>query len=529
MRWFFFLTLWLTSPLLPMAIPQRAIAQAPPPNQVSGTLPTQAIAPKVAQGLLNVDLRFAELRPNLNAFLKTLGGAVPPGEGVDVTLLTNTSTQLQGFQQQLQDLSVILKTTTNPPGPEILAILADLDRLINEMRQMVDPLQKGLNPVAVEQVQKQLNFFDRRNIDPQYYGLYGPTTQEELEIYLNRRLEASETQMIALNEAITGQRFGGKWSEIQTPLLNHLRIFADPSFQSLYSQMEDLAQRHHRLKREVRFILYLSSLVLFLGGGGGCALLWLRHKQQRSQASPKIAGSRPYGLTENDIQEIEGEVYRRLVKRFPKALPPHRQMLEDIPLNADPLDLSRLSEEEPISPVVTVSEEVLPLPQEAIPAIPEWDFEPLDSSTPEEDIEGDLPKFENPYDGMVRAYQDDPQGLAVVVVAWNERESAIPEAILQPREDGPFWIAAFEGVHYLLPQPQWRVTPDNYPLLKRFFVCYGYRSGQDYRIKLLKPGRVSALEGGDRWEFVQQGIVEFEPWRETPTSSDLHTPPSEST
>ncbi|MGK7877632.1 MAG: hypothetical protein AB4426_31320, partial [Xenococcaceae cyanobacterium] len=89
--------------------------------------------------------------------------------------------ELQKYDPQLQE--------------SVRKLTEQADANLKYLQGIIEPLSKGLDPKAVEQVQKHLDFFDREEIPDKLYGNFGPITQREIELVSRKKLQDSEKQI----------------------------------------------------------------------------------------------------------------------------------------------------------------------------------------------------------------------------------------------------------------------------------------------------------------------------------------------
>ncbi|MBO3459229.1 hypothetical protein G7B40_027500 [Aetokthonos hydrillicola Thurmond2011] len=82
----------------------------------------------------------------------------------------------------------------------------------------------------------------------------------------------------------------------------------------------------------------------------------------------------------------------------------------------------------------------------------------------------------------------------------------------QENVKGTYWIVTSEQKKYLLfPEHNFKVNEFNYKGLETAFTCHGNWQEEGAELKIFKPAIVKPLEeeGKEKWELVDQGVIEF--------------------
>ncbi|GBE96951.1 hypothetical protein D3800_12600 [Microcystis aeruginosa NIES-298] len=79
--------------------------------------------------------------------------------------------------------------------------------------------------------------------------------------------------------------------------------------------------------------------------------------------------------------------------------------------------------------------------------------------------------------------------------------------IFEKNRRGNYWIIKENGTEYLVPSNNLRLNQHNYKAIEDFFDCKNLQLEGNF--ELLKPARVSALPGGETWQFEERGILQF--------------------
>jgi len=79
--------------------------------------------------------------------------------------------------------------------------------------------------------------------------------------------------------------------------------------------------------------------------------------------------------------------------------------------------------------------------------------------------------------------------------------------IFEKNRRGNYSIIKENGTEYLVPSNNLRLNQHNYKTIEDFFDCNNLQLEGNF--ELLKPARVSALPGGETWQFEERGILQF--------------------
>lgn len=427
----------------------------------------------------------------LQVFTKELQGVANTEKKVNLTPLQNVNVKLDQLIESNQNLKQILeKSPLNSQG-EIKNKLQNIDAILNRFSKIIYPFKKGLNSGEVKKVQEYLGFFPRRNINPQFYGIYGQTTQEEIESFTKDNLNKLSGQIKQLTDNIN-QEFIQIQKNTETANLQKL----EEKLSKLESENNNLKSKVSQIQNQPKnsFLGLLSitfSILAFLG------ILLLILNQKKSQKA--ITPTKVYNLTNNDLALIEEEMYEKIAQQFKdqmrliesrfRALEGTSSFSKNIP------HFSPSSDADQKLRIIATREQGIT------------------------NLEGDsTPKIINPYDNLVHDYNLSNEELIKNVIEVNpinqeliapEDNTLPPEIIFKKQQKGQYWIIKVDDFYYLIPKLNILITKLSYQSLQNLFECYSYKPGISTKIQLLKPARVSVISDQEEWEFIQKGIIQF--------------------
>ena len=144
------------------------------------------------------------------------------------------------------------------------------------------------------------------------------------------------------------------------------------------------------------------------------------------------------------------------------------------------------------------------------------------SSYPSETIDTCLessPQTQNPISleesNLARKYNDNRDAFSQQAINVTATEDSLTKleigifsgVIFEQNRRGNYWIIKENGTEYLVPSNNLRLNQHNYKAIEDFFDCKNLQLEGNF--ELLKPARVSALPGGETWQFEERGILQF--------------------
>lgn len=453
---------------------------------------TVAVSPVISQvepSLSKLNTTYQQFQDSLNNLLKELDKVAKDKRNADNAILRDTNAKLRAFYQAKLEFQANLQTSALPLPDNLIQISAEIDMMIQDLFQVIQPLDNGLKPENVRQIQEFLGFFAKRDISTQYYGIYGLTTQEEVALFLNGKNRLLEQKLNQLKQLLlpilalqgTSPSNQGNNAQIDT----------------LIKQVEVLQQNNQKLQQQtnqLKYYLSFSLLVILLIMGSMFILLYKILITVEMNSNKSFA---TYNLTNNDLQIIEEEVLEKISQTL-LFKGNHQDNFGD---NENYLTSPKSSANHTNS---------------------NNQFYGLDESLLNQDIpvawNDHTPHFVNAYDQLVESYNQNPQSLAeaettIIANLMNNHVAEVPfgTTFFKKSNVGDYWIIVVDKLEYLVPKPNLKITETSYQSLECLFTCYGYKPQVNNQLKLLKPARVAATDEADTWELIQQGIVEFVP------------------
>jgi len=129
------------------------------------------------------------------------------------------------------------------------------------------------------------------------------------------------------------------------------------------------------------------------------------------------------------------------------------------------------------------------------------------------------PQTQNPISleesNLARKYNDNRDAFSQQAINVTATEDSLTKleigissgVIFEKNRRGNYSIIKENGTEYLVPSNNLRLNQHNYKTIEDFFDCNNLQLEGNF--ELLKPARVSALPGGETWQFEERGILQF--------------------
>ncbi|MGK7877633.1 MAG: hypothetical protein AB4426_31325 [Xenococcaceae cyanobacterium] len=439
------------------------------------------------------------------------------------------------FENPNQKLDALLKAWNQFNG-ELQKSNVQLPELVKKLTQQVDfnlkyiqkilsPLKKGLIEGKVEQVQKHLDFFDREGIQPQYYGKFGPRTQQEIEKVSKEKLLQAQNAILEINIYLLDTTISSsKVAKIQQPseetknLQAEIQRITDEN-QHLKEQLgvdkTRLAEEIQRLETENQKLSDELSrankskknkeiLLIFFIFGEAAIILWLRHRNKELRHSLP----RQTTIKDNDSQHelenetgypderIEGFSQEDSSSNWNDARTHQRHYSPSWDTRRNPENDSSYKPNNQQNAPVTK---------------PNLGVSSGRSSKTARHHESSLPD-----DDLVVIHNKKPNLLAGKTIKVSATKESIEKrrlgynypVILEEVSNGNYWIVTDKASDYMIPKKNLIINKPSYETVQELFELSGYQSRQSNKFDLIKPARVTPMSG-DKWELMEKGKLRF--------------------
>jgi gas vesicle protein len=491
-------------------------------NSVS-TQTSQPSPATVAQSsqLQAIDSAFEELKTEQKTFIDNLNQAINITDKKDRESITSNkvSKKIENLQQkitqyrqnQLSKLQGEEKTT-------IEKILGDIDSSLEEISQkVINPFKTGLTRDAIENVQKQLDFFTRRSISQDNYGNFGDTTVEEITKFLQDKQKSLEDNIKQLKPPIDPeiQKLSNRIAQLEkektssntTFLVAILALLA--SVISLLrsrkrsSRSSSIGQpspnRHEPTNKRFSRFNFWSKETNPEGDGEG-------ESPENSSAS---VASQNWSPNETRItSKIYDRVYKDIYKELSKEIKDIKRKItqETRIINERIADLE-LEKHNRKTKDTKVREQKEPT------GITIWNpSEPPASQT----YQSTAPSVSSSSHSLVGDnYYRDARSSSPIEVSPTEESLAnrlrgnSEPIVLENKRRGHYEVYFDGNYHCLVPSQNFRINQNNYQIVKTLFECQNYDPNFSDGHILIHHAVVYPLADGKTWQLQLRGILEF--------------------
>jgi hypothetical protein len=466
----------------------------PQKEQTSLTSPaTVAQSPQ----LQAIDTAFKELQAEQQKFLDALNKAI-----TDKTILPKIKSD--AVSQKIGDLKKTINTfrdnqLSNIKGERQATVqqaLENIDTTLDEIsQQVIDPFKQGLTKGTIENVQKNLGFFETQNIDPQYYGNLGKTTVEEITRFLQDKQKSLEDNIKQLKSPAQGST---------TPTV-------DPAIKILSDRIAQLEKEKTSSNRA----LIVAVLALLASG------LSLLRPRKKSSKTSSIIEQPTNGQEHNDSwfakfmfwnrgknPEEEGykQAYQEIDKEFSEKLKDiERKITRETFILKNRIDeLESRSQKTKDAKVREPKEPtgITTWKHSAPPASETYQSPAPSGSGSSHSLGGDN-------------YDQDARSSSLIEVSPTEESLANREMggtdpiVLKNKRRGYYEVYLDGNYHCLVPSQNFRINQNNYKSVEDLFEFQNYDPNYSDSYTVIRPAVVYPLAGGQTWQLQQRGVLRF--------------------
>ncbi len=483
--------------------------------------PSSATVEKSPQLQSDIDKAFDELKKEQQKFLDALKGAITINDKKKLEIIKSdaVSTKIENLQTKIKEYRKNqLPKLKEEERASIEKILGDIDSSLEEISQkVINPFKTGLTRDAIENVQKQLDFFTRRNISQDNYGNFGDTTVEEITKFLQDKQKSLEDNI----------------KQLKSPI--------DPEIQKLSNRIAQLEKEKTSSNTALLFaILALSASVIS----------WIKPRKKSSQTSSAKQSSpngqqptnkrfsrfnfwsketNPKGdgdgespenssasvasqnWSPNETQFIRGydQAYQEIDKKFSTKFKDIERKITE--------GNRKIEEIEKISNRVGDLENNIRVNERANrKMVSNQSSYPSETSVSYPELS---PQTQNPISleesNLAKIYNRDRESFSQQAINVTATEESLTKLIIgsssrvifEKNRRGNYSIIKENGTEYLVPSNNLRLNQHNYKAIEDFFDCKNLQLEGNF--ELLKPARVSALPGGETWQLEERGILQF--------------------
>ncbi|MFB2804972.1 hypothetical protein [Microcystis sp. BLCC-F209] len=490
---------------------------------------SSATVEKSPQLQSDIDKAFDELKKEQQKFLDALKGAITITDKKKLEIIKSdaVSTKIENLQtkikeyrkNQLPKLKEEEKTT-------IEKILGDIDSSLEEISQkVINPFKTGLTRDAIENVQKQLDFFTRRNISQNNYGNFGDTTVDEITTFLQDKQKSLEDNI----------------KQLKSPVQGSTKPPIDPEIQKLSNRIAQLEKEKTSSNTALLFaILALSASVIS----------WIKPRKKSSQTSSAKQSSpngqqptnkrfsrfnfwsketNPKGYGEGESPENSSasvasqnwspnetqffyrgynQAYQEIDKKISEKFKDiERKITQENRIINDRIADLELEKHNRKTKDTKVREQKEPtgittLNPSAPPASQTYQSTAPSVSSSSHSLVGDN-------------YYRDARSSSPIEVSpteeslANRRMGGSEPIVLENKRRGYYEVYLNGNYHCLVPSQNFRINQNNYKSVEDLFECQNYDPNYSDSYTVIRPAVVYPLAGGQTWQLQQRGVLRF--------------------
>jgi gas vesicle protein len=359
---------------------------------------------------------------------------------------------------------------------------------------------------AIENVQKQLDFFTRRNISQNNYGNFGDTTVEEITKFLQDKQKSLEDNI----------------KQLKSPI--------DPEIQKLSNRIAQLEKE--KTSSNTTFLVAILALL-----AGGFFLLRCSKKLRQSFSIRNLSsvlkfwnrGTNPAGKppeatidnpstqvasqnrSPNETQiyhKIYNQVYKEIDKKFSEKFKDieRKSTEENRRINDRIADLevekhnrktkdTKVQEQKEPTGITTLKPSEPPASQTYQSTAPSVSSSPhsLGGDNYYRDARSSSPIEVSPTE----------ESLA------NRRMGGSEPIVLEKKSRGSYGVYFDGNYHCLEPSKNFRINQNNYKSVEDLFECQNYDPNYSDSYTVIRPAAVFPLAGGQTWQLQERGVLRF--------------------
>jgi len=461
--------------IIPMFLLSMSLLSADKVYAVDHNITENIIIAQKPNKKANVSQALKDLKDAIKSFNDDIRKVVAENKNQNEVNSKSILKKLDNFNEELSSLPENIQTSK---------IVNNINFTVSELDKIIKPLENGLTNNKITQVQKDLNFFKRRNIEEKFYGTVGKTTQEEIEKFTNNKIKELNTQIVSLESLLN------KKEVKSTPGIS-------PQPQKSPSKAKNDGLELNAVQSSLRNLtitviilgFILLGLIIF------CIYRIITLVEQQRQITNSLKNNQKF--IDIDKFQIElNEIYKRL-NNFDARL----KQIESSSHNKTNKTPSNYSSTSPNIPISQPRTEPVYQPQPLQPRINQ-SYQPANIS--------------NTNIGVVSAYNINPRSLSEQAITVSETEYTSEQRrlgkniqpILESNSRGNFWIITEGNDEYLVPKANIKINEYNYvTTISTFFNCLGYNSNSSNEFTLVKPAKV--YRRGEQWELIEVGELQF--------------------
>lgn len=498
---------------------------------------SSATVEKSPQLQSDIDKAFDELKKEQQKFLDALKGAITITDKKKLEIIKSdaVSTKIENLQTKIKEYRQNqLPKLKEEERASIEKILDSIDNtLVTISQQVIYPFKQGLTRRdAIENVQKNLGFFEAQNIDPQYYGNLGKTTVEEITTFLQDEQKSLEDSIKQLKSLVQGstkppidpeiQKLSNRIAQLEKEKTSSNTTFLVAILALLASVISLLRSRKKSSKisssstkqsspnRQEPTNKHFLRLILSRFN------FWSKEtnpegdgKGESPENSSASVASQNWSTNETQIyHKIYDQVYEELYQKFSEKFKyiEQKNTQENRIINDRIADLE-LEKHNRKTKDTKVWEQKEPT------GITTWKpSEPPASQT----YQSTAPSVSSSSHSLGGDnYDQDARSSSLIEVSPTEESLANREMggtdpiVLKNKRRGIYGVYLDGNYHCLVPSQNFRINQNNYKSVEDLFEFQNYDPNYSDSYTLILPAVVYPLAGGQTWQLQQRGVLRF--------------------
>jgi hypothetical protein len=506
----------------------------PQKEQTSQT--SSATVEKSPQLQSDIDKAFDELKKEQQKFLDALKGAITITDKKKLEIIKSdaVSTKIENLQTKIKEYRKNqLPKLKEEERASIEKILGDIDSSLEEISQkVINPFKTGLTRDAIENVQKQLDFFTRRSISQDNYGNFGDTTVGEITTFLQDKQKSLEDNIKQLKSTVQGstkppidpeiQKLSNRIAQLEkektssnttflvailallASVISLLRSRKKSSKISSSSTKQSSPNRQEPTNKHfLRLILsrfnFWSKETNPKGDGEG-------ESPENSSASVASQNWSPnetqffyrgYNQAYQEIDKKISEKFKDIERTIRQENRIINDRIADLELekhNRKTKDTKDREQKEPTG-ITTLK------PSEP-PASQTYQSTAPSVSSSSHSLVGDN-------------YYRDARSSSPIEVSpteeslANRRMGGSEPIVLENKRRGYYEVYLNGNYHCLVPSQNFRINQNNHKSVEDLFECQNYDPNYSDSYIVIRPAVVYPLAGGQTWQLQQRGVLRF--------------------
>ena len=480
------------------------------PQKEQTSQPSPATVEKSPQLQSDIDKAFDELKKEQQKFLDALKGAITITDKKKLEIIKSdaVSTKIENLQTKIKEYRKNqLPKLKEEERASIEKILGDIDSSLEEISQkVINPFKTGLTRDAIENVQKQLDFFTRRNISQNNYGNFGDTTVEEITKFLQDKQKSLEDNIKQLKSPIDPeiQKLSNRIAQLEKEKTSSNTTFL-VAILALLASVISLLRSRKKLRQSFS-IRNLSSVLKFWNRGTNPAgkLTEENIDNSSTQVDTQNLSTNETQLYYEIYVRVYNDIYKKLSEKFKyieqKITQENRiinNRIADLEVekhNRKTKDTKVREQKEPTG-ITTLN------PSEP-PASQTYQSTAPSVSSSSHSLVGDN-------------YDQDARSSSLIEVSPTEESLANREMggtdpiVLKNKRRGYYEVYLDGNYHCLVPSQNFRINQNNYKSVEDLFECQNYDPNYSDSYIVIRPAVVYPLAGGQTWQLQQRGVLRF--------------------